>query len=166
MILRKLQVEDLKTRVEWMNNSKVYSNMHFDIPVLLDNTIRWFENNQKNDNRADVVFEENGQLLAMGGLTNINREANKAELYVFVNPNLQKGGFGTQATKLLCKYGFENLNLDKIYLETNEDNHAAKRVYEKCGFQLEGILRNEYKNQEGLLKSRLYYGILKGELNE
>jgi RimJ/RimL family protein N-acetyltransferase len=56
--------------------------------------------------------------------------------------------------------------LDKIYLETNEDNHAAKKVYEKCGFQLEGILRNEYKNQEGLLKSRLYYGMLKGELNE
>lgn len=166
MILRRLQVEDLKTRVEWMNNPKVYSSMHFDIPVSLDNTIRWFENNQKNDNRADVVFEEKGQLLAMGGLTNINRETNKAELYVFVNPNLQKGGLGTQATKLLCKYGFENLYLDKIYLETNEDNHAAKRVYEKCGFQLEGILRNEYKNQKGFLKSRLYYGMLKGELNE
>ena len=166
MILRRLQVEDLKTRVEWMNNPKVYSSIHFDIPVSLDNTIRWFENNQKNDNRADVVFEEKGQLLAMGGLTNINRETNKAELYVFVNPNLQKGGLGTQATKLLCKYGFENLYLDKIYLETNEDNHAAKRVYEKCGFQLEGILRNEYKNQKGFLKSRLYYGMLKGELNE
>ena len=166
MILRRLQIEDLKTRVEWMNHPKVYSSMHFDIPVSLDNTIRWFENNQKNDNRADVVFEEKGQLLAMGGLTNINREMNKAELYVFVNPNLQKGGFGTKATKLLCKYGFENLHLDKIYLETNEDNHAAKRVYEKCGFRLEGVLRNEYKNQEGFLKSRLYYGMLKGELNE
>lgn len=166
MILRTLQIGDLKIRVDWMNNPKVYSSMHFDIPVSLDNTIRWFENNQKNDNRADVVFEEKGQLLAMGGLTNINRETNKAELYVFVNPNLQKGGFGTQATKLLCKYGFEDLKLDKIYLETNEDNHAAKKVYEKCGFQLEGILRNEYKNQEGLLKSRLYYGMLKGELNE
>lgn len=166
MKLRTLQIGDLKIRVEWMNNPKVYSSMHFDVPVSLDNTICWFEKNQQNDNRSDVVFEEEGQIVAMGGLTNINRYTNKAELYVFVNPYLQRGGLGTQATKVLCKYGFEILNLDKIYLETNEDNCAAKRVYEKCGFKLEGVLRNEYKTHEGLLKSRLYYGILKGELNE
>lgn len=165
MTHRKLQVEDLKTRVEWMNNPKVYSTMHYDVPVLLENTIRWFENNQMNNNRADVVFEENGQLLAMGGLTNINRKTNKAELYVFVNPNLQKGGLGTQATKLLCKYGFDQLNLNKIYLETNEDNLIARRVYEKCGFQQEGNHREEYKTKNGEFIGRIYMGLLKKEFN-
>lgn len=166
MILRKLELSDLPKRVDWMNDPKVYKSMHFDIPILLDNTIRWFENNQKNENRADVVFLKDGQLLAMGGLTNINKVSSKAELYIFVNPHLQRGGIGTQATKLLCKYGFETLGLNKIYLETNEDNFAAQRVYEKCGFQLEGILRQEYKTNEGTWKNRLYYGLIKGELNE
>ena len=140
--------------------------MHFIVPVLWENTICWYENNKTKETRVDVVFEEDGQLLAMGGLTNINKETNKAELYIFVNPNLQRGGIGSRATRLLCKYGFENLNLNKIYLETNEDNYAAKRVYEKCGFQLEGTLRKEYKTNEGILKNRLYYGLLKDELHE
>lgn len=166
MTLRELDLGDLQIRVEWMNNPKVYNSMHFDIPVRLDNTIRWFENNQSKENRVDVAFVEGDQLLAMGGLTNIDRDTSKAELYIFVNPHLQSGGIGTQATKLLCKYGFEVLELNKIYLETNEDNLAAQRVYKKCGFQLEGLLRQEYRTNQGIWRNRLYYGLIKGELNE
>ena len=163
MIVRRLEEKDLSVRVLWMNHPKVYSSMHYEIPIVLENTIGWFKNNLHNDKRADVVFEDEGEIVGMGGLTNINREANKGELYIFVNPNLQRSGIGTQATKLLCKFGFEELGLNKIYLETNEDNYAARRVYEKCGFQLEGFLREEYKTEEGQLKGRLYYGLLKRE---
>lgn len=166
MIVRCLQERDLSVRVEWMNNPKVYGSMHYEVPVLLENTIKWYEKNIGNKGRADMVFEENGEVLAMGGLTGINRDVNKAELYIFVNPNLQRGGVGTKATKLLCKYGFEQLGLNKIYLETNEDNWAARRVYEKCGFQLEGVHRAEYKDCAGNWLGRMYYGLLKDELND
>ena len=166
MNARLLCEKDLPIRVEWMNNPKVYSSMHYEVPILLENTLNWFHKNVGNVGRADLVFEEDGQIVAMGGLTAINREVDKAELYVFVNPNLQRGGIGTKATNLLCKYGFEQLNLNKIYLETNEDNWAARRVYEKCGFRLEGVHRAECKNCNGDWQSRMYFGMLKGELNE
>ncbi len=166
MIIRKLSKEDLSMRVNWMNNPKVYSSMHFDLPVKLENTEKWFESNKTKNNRADMIFVEDGGVVAMGGLTSIQQNLMKAELYIFVNPDIQKSGIGTKATKLLCKYGFENLGLNKIYLETNEDNYAAQRVYEKCGFKLEGRLRNEYKTVDGKFLCRLYYGLLKGELNE
>ena len=165
MKLRKLELKDLPSRVEWMNHPKVYQSMHFDVPVLLEKTEQWFENIQKNPNRSDVVFEEEGQLVGMGGLTCINRETGKAELYVFINPNFQAGGLGTKAVEMLCRYGFEELHLNKIYLETNENNFAAIRVYEKCGFILEGILREEYKSEEGILLNRLYFGLLKKEFH-
>ena len=165
MIVRRLEENDLQLRVSWMNNEKVYSSMHFEIPVVMENTIKWYHNNVGNEKRADLAFEENGEIVAFGGLTAINREVNKAELYIFVNPNAQKGGIGTKATILLCKYGFEELGLNKIYLETNEDNLAARRVYEKCGFMLEGTLREEYKTAGGFLLSRMYYGLLKCEFN-
>lgn len=58
MIVRRLTKEDLQLRVNWMNNPKVYSSMHFETPVLMDNTIRWFENNIGNHKRADLAFEE------------------------------------------------------------------------------------------------------------
>jgi RimJ/RimL family protein N-acetyltransferase len=166
MIVRKLTESDLQLRVSWMNNEKVYGSMRFVIPVVMENTIKWYHNNIRNDMRADLTFEEDGEIVAFGGLTGINREVNKAELYIFVNPNAQKGGIGTKATMLLCKYGFKELGLNKIYLETNEDNVAARRVYEKCGFKLEGVHREEYKTRDGVMLSRMYYGLLKSEFNE
>lgn len=166
MIARLLKPEDLQLRVNWMNHPHVYSSMHYAVPVIMENTIKWFENNIGNKKRADLTFVENGEIVAFGGLTEINRETNKAELYIFVNPEVQQKGIGTRATKELCKYGFDELELEKIYLLTNEDNVAAQRVYLKCGFVLEGKLRNEYINSEGRLMCRMYYGLLKGELNE
>lgn len=165
MIVRNLAESDLQLRVSWMNNEKVYSSMHFDIPVVMENTLKWYRNNLGSDKRADLTFEEDGVIVAFGGLTGINREVNKAELYIFVNPNAQKGGIGSKATMLLCKYGFDELGLNKIYLETNEDNLAARRVYEKCGFVLEGTHREEYKTAGGFMLSRMYYGLLKSEFN-
>ena len=166
MIIRKLSRLDLPIRVAWMNNPKVYQSMHFDVPILLENTEIWYERVTDNRNRFDCVFEENGEIVAFGGLTGIDQGTGKAELYIFVNPSLHRGGIGTTATKLLCRYGFDHLQLNKVYLETNEDNAAARRVYEKCGFHLEGVLREEYKTADGKLLSRMYYGLLKGELNE
>ena len=165
MIVRRLEESDLQLRVSWMNNKKVYSSMHFDIPVIMENTIKWYHNNKGNDKRVDLAFEENGEIVAFGGLTSIDRDVNKAELYIFVNPNAQKSGIGTKATMLLCHYGFEELGLNKIYLETNEDNMAARCVYEKCGFILEGTHREEYKTSDGFMLSRMYYGLLKRDFN-
>lgn len=149
-----------------MNHPKIYGSMHFEVPVMMENTICWFENNIGNEKRADLVFEENGEVVAFGGLTSINRETNKAELYIFVKPEVQMAGVGTRATKELCRFAFAELGLDKVYLETNEDNLAAQHVYEKCGFMLEGKLRNEYRAKDGNLMCRMYYGLLKGELND
>jgi len=165
MELRKLTFEDLPIRVEWMNNPKIYSSMHFDLPVLLENTIKWFEKNRTNNQRSDVCFVENEEIVAFGGLTSIDNTLKKAELYIFVNPDSHKSGIGTQATKLLCQYGFKELCLHKIYLLTNENNLAAIKVYQKCGFVLEGRHRDEYLAEERYL-DRLYFGLLKTEFDE
>ena len=165
MKIRRLQKDDLQTRVDWMNNPKVYGSMHFEIPVVMENTLRWFENNQSNDRRADVAFtNEEDKLVAFGGITGINLDLKMGELYVFVCPTIQSKGLGTEATRLLCEYCFAELGLNKIYLETNDDNFAAQKVYEKVGFMLEGRKRQEYIRKDGTLGERLYYGLLKCEL--
>ena len=164
--LRKLQASDLEQRVEWMNNPSIYTTMHFVPPISLDTTREWFEKNQKVNTRIDVAFDdEEGNLVAMGGLTAIDFSVRKAEFYVFVNPKMQKRGFGTQATYLLCKYGFEILQLHKIYLYTNGTNIGARKTYEKVGFTLEGTMRDERIAGEKY-EDRLYYGLLAGELDK
>jgi RimJ/RimL family protein N-acetyltransferase len=56
-------------------------------------------------------------------------------------------GYGTKATKLTLRHGFENLNLNRIYLEVFETNPRAMKAYESAGFMREGILRQAiFKN--------------------
>lgn len=163
MIIRKLEKDDLATRVEWMNNPLIYSSMHFEVPILMERTLQWYESNLNNDKRFDLTVLEDGEIVAFGGFTSINREIGKAETYLFASPFQLHKGIGTRAKKLICEFGFKELGLNKIYFITNEDNYASIRVNEKCGFKLEGRLRKEYLTKDGEFKDRLYYGLLKEE---
>lgn len=163
MKIRKIDSSDLVVRVDWMNNPKVYKTMHFVPPISLENTKKWYESNLNNNKRFDAAFEdEDGNLVAFGGLTNIDYNVRKAEFYIFVNPNMQGKGIGTSATRMLCKYGFDVLQLHKIYLFTNGSNWGAKKTYEKVGFVLEGVHREENIIAEKY-EDRLYYGLLAKE---
>ena len=163
--LRRLQEGDLKDRVMWMNDVAVYPSMGFTPPISLESTINWYRSNLTNNKRVDCVFvNEDGDLLAMAGLTGIDYSCRKAELYLFVNPNRQRQGLGKKATYLLCKYAFNVLHLNKVYLYTNATNIGAQRVYESVGFKLEGTHREE-RVAGGNFENRLYYGLLAKEFD-
>lgn len=162
MNLRRLDLPDLETRVKWMNDKRVFDLMHFEVPVKIEDTIKWFQRISLDDNRADLVIEDDDRLLAMAGITNINKILRTGELYIFVNPDLQKQGIGNKSIKLICNYGFNQLKLNKIYLYTNANNIGARKIYENNGFKLEGVLRQEALYQ-GKLIDRLYFGILAGD---
>ena len=163
--IRLLTKADLPTRVTWMNDIRVYPTMNYIPPISLENTNEWYKKISSDDSRKDMVFvDDEDQLLAMGGLTHIDYSSRKAEFYVFVNPELQRKGIGTTATYLLCKYGFEVLQLNKIYLYTNASNVGGIRTYNKIGFVLEGSHREE-KCVNGIYENRLYYGLLARDFN-
>lgn len=49
--------------------------------------------------------------------------------------------------QLLVKYGFETLNMHRIWLRVFEENKGAIHSYEKVGFVHEGMMRDlDYKN--------------------
>lgn len=163
--LRRLQEGDLKDRVMWMNDEAVYPSMGFTPPISLENTINWYRANLNNNKRVDCAFvNDDGDLLAMAGLTGIDYSCRKAELYLFVNPNCQRQGLGKKATYLLCKYAFNVLHLNKVFLYTNATNIGAQRVYESVGFKLEGTHREE-RVAGGHFEDRLYYGLLAKEFD-
>lgn len=164
MILRRITEDDLPIRVEWMNNPKVFSSMNFEPPISLENTVNWYCRHKSSTTRIDVVLEDEGNIVAFGGLTNIDYRIRKAEFYVFVNPYLQGKGFGTKATFLICRLAFDILQLHKVYLYTNGTNIGAQKTYSKVGFKLEGVHRQE-KIVKDSFEDRLYYGILSSELD-
>ena len=55
-------------------------------------------------------------------------------------------GYGTETMRVMCRYGFEELNLNRIWLRVYETNPRGRNAYQKAGFVHEGTLREaEYK---------------------
>ena len=163
MKIRRIEIGDLETRVKWMNNPVIYANMGFTPPITLENTIKWYNKNLSLENRIDVTYiDDNNNIVGFGGITNIDPILRCGETYTFISPDFHGKGFGTHANQLLIDYAFNTLKLNKIISHVDEPNIASRRVREKLGFKLEGIIRDA-KILNGALIDRYYYGLLKRE---
>ncbi len=146
LMVRRLEYEDLSTRVRWFNTPSVYTQMVVNYPVSLADTQQWFAKNALNDRRRDFSLvmrkaDESTRIVGMYGLVDIDHRHRRAELYIVVDPEMTGRGIGKKAIQWLCNFGFIQLNLMRIYLYTLVDNNHARRFYEQNGFVLEGILR-------------------------
>ena len=71
-------------------------------------------------------------------------------------------GIMSAAAKMICAEAFERLDIQRIEGTIFEPNIASRRVLEKAGFELEGVLKDAfYKN--GKLYNEYVYGLTKGE---
>ena len=68
-------------------------------------------------------------------------------------------GLGTDAMKILLRFAFSEINLQRVALSVFEYNPRAIRSYEKAGFRHEGRIR-KVLNKEGKRWDVLYMGIL------
>ena len=71
-------------------------------------------------------------------------------------------GYGTDAMRVILRYGFTELNLHRVSLFLFEYNARALRSYEKAGFVVEGRLR-QATQREGQRRDDLCMGILREE---
>jgi len=88
-----------------------------------------------------------------------------AELSVWIGHDYRNGGYGTEALRLALGYAFGDLKLHKVYLRVLEYNVRAIRTYEKCGFRVEGILRDEM-HVGGRWHALVYMGVLADEFSD
>jgi len=71
-------------------------------------------------------------------------------------------GYGTDAMRLILRYAFQELNLNRVSLDVFSYNPRAIRSYEKAGFKHEGRQRNTLL-REGSRADFLLMGILREE---
>ena len=78
------------------------------------------------------------------GFTRVNWKNRLAEMAILIGEKEYRGkGYGRDAIRLLCRFGFEEMNLRKIKALVFGFNAPALRCYEKCGFQKEAVLKKE-----------------------
>lgn len=160
--IRQLNKTDLSKRVELLNNPIVSATLNTSELFTIEKTKRWFISRDLSK-RLDVTFLIEDTIIGMGGLVNYSKIDKNIELYIYLSPDYHGQGLGTMCTKLLTNYGFQHFkDLNKIYLFTFANNIAANKMYEKVGYKLEGVLRQQkYHNDK--LYDRYFFGLLRSE---
>lgn len=86
----------------------------------------------------------------------------RGDMGLWIGLPFQGKGHATSAVKQVLKYGFEKLGMKKIEAKIFVGNIASRRVFEKCGFQLEGTIRRA-EIKRGKFVDEWLFGILKEE---
>ena len=74
-------------------------------------------------------------------------------------------GYGTDVMRVILRYAFTEVNLNRVTLNVFEYNPRAIRSYEKAGFRHEGRMR-QFLNKEGRRWDMLFMGILREDWME
>ena len=149
VLIRDFQLEDVAKKVEWINNPDNNEYLHYNLPLSVEGTTQWFIN-KDNNGRLDCVVEYKGIPVGVIGLLQLDDVNKKAEFYITIgSTEFKRKGIATTATKLIIDYAFHELNLQKVYLNVDEKNEKACKLYEKVGFKCEGIFIKDmfFKNE-------------------
>lgn len=158
--IRRFERKDIPKKVEWINNPENNRFLHYDLPLTIEKTEKWFDSHEGDSTRFDVVIEADGVPIGIGGLLSIDQKNGKAEYYITMGETDYKGkGIAKEASKLILAYGFEILGLNRIYFYTEIENEAAQKMHEKVGFVKEGRLRQDIFSH-GKKVDQLVYGFL------
>lgn len=88
-----------------------------------------------------------GEFVGLGLAVHTDREAAEAELGYIVAVHARGQGIGTAILRLLTAWGFAELAALRLVLVIDAENHASRRIAERCGYQLEGVMRSTHVKQ-------------------
>lgn len=159
--IRKFEKTDIPKKVDWINNPDNNQYLHYDLPLEISKTERWFDKNTGRNDRFDAVIEADGVPVGLIGLLTIDLKNKKAEYYISMGELSYKGkGIAKRASLLILKYGFNTLKLNRIFLYTETENLAAQRLFESVGFIKEGCLKADVFSH-GSFADRFIYGCVR-----
>ncbi len=104
---------------------------------------------------------ENNMVLGGVAINQINQCHKIGNIGYWVRKSALNQGVATEAVSLVSGFGFDTLGLNRLEIVTLPNNVASRKVAEKSGAKLEGVLRNRlYVYGEAL--DACMYSIIKG----
>ena len=170
MTLRPWRESDIPAVVRYADNSRIAANLRdvFPFPYHPEDA-DWFVRDCMERDGRGVLFRAidlDGQ--AVGSISvavgaDVYRRG--GELGYWLGEPFWGRGIMTEAVGRICREAFSTFDLVRIYAEPYAENFGSRRVLEKAGFRLEGILRQRVCKQGRLLDSCVY-ALLRQELPE
>jgi UDP-4-amino-4,6-dideoxy-N-acetyl-beta-L-altrosamine N-acetyltransferase len=163
--LRALERSDAPVVLPWFNDPDI---LRFTLryrPMNVQAEERFIE--QLSQSEHDVVLlvvrREDDQPIGVTSFYQLNFKNRNSLWGITIGDKTCWGrGYGTEATALMMRYGFETLNLHRVTLQVFADNPRAIHIYEKLGFKKEGVMRQE-NYRDGRYGDTIVMGLLREE---
>jgi [ribosomal protein S5]-alanine N-acetyltransferase len=164
--LKSLEFDDLKNIARWLHDKDVTRFLHQGYrPMTVENLKNSYDIEGVRDDEFSfsIIDKKTNKSIGWTGLYQVNWISRFAEMRIFLGEkNFWHKGIATESQKLLLEYGFDKLNLHRIFAGTNIKCLGEQGALKKLFMTEEGVSRKTlFRNGE--YYDVVHFGILKDE---
>jgi len=170
LIIREFNEDDFKAIHTYGSKCEVTRylpfgpNSEIDTKLFLKKVINYKLQNPRCDYEFAVVLKKNNKLIGGCGIHVINIGNKEGSIGYCYDNQFWGNGYASESANAIINFGFNKLNLHRIFGTCHPDNIGSAKVMEKVGMIKEGCLR-EHKFQKGKWRDSFIYSILDSEYN-
>jgi RimJ/RimL family protein N-acetyltransferase len=157
IVLAYFTKDDFQQLIDWVQDEELLMNWagtQFRFPLNHDK-LNWYIEDANNFEKSSTLIykaidSNTGKTVGHISLSVINRRNRSARITrALVGNTAERGkGIGEGMMKAMLKIGFEELNLHRMSLGVYDFNEPAIKCYKKCGFHVDGVLRDIQKHKD------------------
>ena len=155
--LRALEPDDYKVSIEWRKDDAIWDMLggtKYFVSEAYEKS--WVEKTifDSKDVKLAICLVENDKYIGNVYMTDINMINRSCHSHILIGEREYWGqGYACEALMLAVDYMLNERNIHRIQANILESNIASLKMHEKCGYKVEGILRDavyksgRYQNQ-------------------
>jgi len=154
-ILRPISLEDAPNLFDYYNQDIVVKYLPLKKHRTISDTekfIRLFFLKNYNEGKIGhyaIVLKKENKVIGNVGFNNISTSSKEGEMGICINPSYWGYDLSTELAKEMLRYGFKDLNLEKITAITFEDNKHSQKPLENLGFDYVKTFNKNLKSKNG-----------------
>lgn len=161
--IRDFRDDDVQGLVRHANSLAIASKLRdrFPHPYTEGSAEAWLTFVATQNPRTSFAISDDTGVIGGIGLelrTDIYRRS--AELGYWLGETYWGRGIMTESVRAISDWGFESLDLARVFAGVMETNRASCRVLEKAGFTMEGVLRKAIFKGDRLLDEHIYARVI------
>lgn len=166
--LQSLEKTDNDTLRKWRNTPEIARRFFSQDFISIEKQEQWYEkisNNPKEINWIIKASKDDVLVFTVGtaALIDIDLRNRKAEYArLLIDPKFKRKGFAFDAEKKILEFGFNYLNLNKIYCYDFGDNIEVNNLHYKTGFKKVGAFK-QHIFREGKYEDVIILEIMRNE---
>ena len=169
LILRQVTQDDANSLLKYLSDKDVMKYVGLEPFKSIDDAldeISWYKSilEKRTGIRWGITLKDQGEVIGSCGFLNVVSQHYRSEIGVELSREHWGKGIASEAFEAVIRYGFEQMNLQRIEALIEPPNIPSQKLAERQGFIREGLLRS-YEYTCGKFDDLYMYSLLNQEFN-